>query len=64
MNNPERGTVRDAVPDVEQQEARAGTPKKVWQRKSEQEKKLKHKIDEIRSAKEGASCRKGQCGEV
>jgi hypothetical protein len=44
LNNPERGTVRDAVPDVEQQEARAGTPKKVWQRVSEQEKKLEHKM--------------------
>jgi hypothetical protein len=44
LNNPERGTVSDSVPDIEQQEARAGTPKKVWQRKSEQEKKLKHKL--------------------
>jgi hypothetical protein len=43
LTNPERDTVSDAVPDVEQQEARAGTPKQVWQRKSEQEKKLKLK---------------------
>jgi hypothetical protein len=43
LTNPDRDTVSDAVPDVDQQEARAGTRKKVWQRKSEQEKKLKHK---------------------
>lgn len=42
-DDPERGTASDAVPDVEQQEARDGTPKKVWHRMSEQEKKLKHK---------------------